>query len=569
MSKILNNKGIETAVYRENQEIYNDSIFQLLCCGLSQKFDIIFDFGKEKNNKILNDTNEYKKLCEELKNILSKKLNINKNNIIFSLPQKGSVKISVAFITPGIYEESQLKSALSDVKEAIEVHKTVLMEGCKLTRNIFDQTGNNKDPGWGIGEKRGGYDYIPPLGWYGYGLKVRKKYDNGNDDWLSYSHPSNEYAIAYFPIKNYYESTKEMLDIIKNLGEGGIMKDNLDQFHDIFENEIDINKKKGEKNKNSKDDNICKKGIYLYQDIKIAENQASIIEIDEARYKVLIMCRVKPDAIRIPKNFDKIWILNPNSEEIRQYRILIKIEKSKIIADNTLITYSKPMELFKKIISEKDICFYTKQKDKIDSIMNDKKCTKEEAIVNIYTSYQYRIFNNYLIKNTYEKYCEYKEEELKSYIWCLHSILTDYYPHEKYKKLKTVEDGKTLYRKTKIPFDENIYGVGKQFYFAGFTSASYEDKLNIFGQHKMIITIRNNKIKNYCYYVEDVSNCPSEKEVLITAYSNFIIKKITKNENGYFEIEIDCIGYVHNDEKAEKWPIENGKTCVIYHEKNN
>ena len=153
MSKILNNKGIETAVYRENQEIYNDSIFQLLCCGLSQKFDIIFDFGKEKNNKILNDTNEYKKLCEELKNILSKKLNINKDNIIFSLPQKGSVKISVAFITPGIYEESQLKSALSDVKEAIEVHKTVLMEGCKLTRNIFDQTGNNKDPGWGIEKK--------------------------------------------------------------------------------------------------------------------------------------------------------------------------------------------------------------------------------------------------------------------------------------------------------------------------------------------------------------------------------------------------------------------------------
>ena len=37
------------------------------------------------------------------------------------------------------YEESDLKSALRDleVQEAIEVHKTVLLEGCKLTRNIF------------------------------------------------------------------------------------------------------------------------------------------------------------------------------------------------------------------------------------------------------------------------------------------------------------------------------------------------------------------------------------------------------------------------------------------------
>ena len=49
------------------------------------------------------------------------------------------------------------------------------MEGCKLNSNMLDPRGNWK-VGWGINEKRGGFDYIPPTeGWIGYGLKVWNK----------------------------------------------------------------------------------------------------------------------------------------------------------------------------------------------------------------------------------------------------------------------------------------------------------------------------------------------------------------------------------------------------------
>ena len=89
LSKILNDKGIEAAVYRENQDGYSDSVLQLLCCGLTEKFDLVFDFGEDKNKKILNYKNEYSNLCQKLNNILSQRLKINKNNIIFSLPKKG------------------------------------------------------------------------------------------------------------------------------------------------------------------------------------------------------------------------------------------------------------------------------------------------------------------------------------------------------------------------------------------------------------------------------------------------------------------------------------------------
>ena len=558
LSKILNDKGIETAVYKENQESYNDSIFQLLCCGLSQKFDLILDFGQEKNKKILDNKNEYNNLCKKLKNILSKELKINENNIIFSLAKKGSVKLSVAFITPGVYEENELKSALIDVEEVIEIHKTVLMEGCKLTRNIFDQVGNNKDPKWGIGEVRGGYDYIPPLGWYGYGLKVTGKYDNGNDNWLSYSHHPNEYAIAYYPIKDYYECTQEMKEKIHKLGVGDIMHDDLDKFNDIFEDEININSLNSEK---------CGKGIYLYQDVEIAEKQTSIIDIKGIRYKVLIMCRVNPKNIRIPEIFDKVWILNPNSDEIRQYRILIKIEESKHIAKDTLITFAKPIQLFKDIISTKDVSFYKSQSKRIQSIMERKKCTEQEAIVNIYTTNDYTIFNKYLNFNKYDN-LKYDEKEIKSYIWCLHSILTNYSLDGITDKLSLVEDGEIVFRNTSIPFDDNIYGIGSQFYFASFTSASKKNNLCFGGSHKMKITIRNNQKKNYCYYIKNISDHTNEDEVLITAYSNFIIRKITKNENETYVVDVDCIGYVHDDNNVNGWYSENNESYVVVHAEN-
>ena len=37
----------------------------------------------------------------------------------------------------------------------------------------------------------------PPQGWKGFGLKVKGKYDGGNDDWIACNGNSNEWAVAY------------------------------------------------------------------------------------------------------------------------------------------------------------------------------------------------------------------------------------------------------------------------------------------------------------------------------------------------------------------------------------
>jgi len=60
---------------------------------------------------------------------------------------------------------------------------------------------------WGFGEKRGGFDYYPPIGWIGIGLNVLGKYDNGNNEWLNHDGGDKEWAIAYHGIDGKFLKT--------------------------------------------------------------------------------------------------------------------------------------------------------------------------------------------------------------------------------------------------------------------------------------------------------------------------------------------------------------------------
>ncbi len=61
-----------------------------------------------------------------------------------------------------------------------DIHEDIIMGAEKISRNNLNPNGNRID-GWGVGEKRGGRDYDPSIGWIGIGLKVCGKYDNGYD----------------------------------------------------------------------------------------------------------------------------------------------------------------------------------------------------------------------------------------------------------------------------------------------------------------------------------------------------------------------------------------------------
>ena len=75
----------------------------------------------------------------------------------------------------------------------------------------------------------------------------------------------------------------------------------------------------------------CKvgEGIYFTPYINIAERFSGITNINDEKYKIVIMTRVNPKARRHCNKCEeskvfKYWVVNGTSDEVRPYRILFK-----------------------------------------------------------------------------------------------------------------------------------------------------------------------------------------------------------------------------------------------------
>ena len=285
----------------EKKEFY--TAMQFITNGMYKlkKYILTFDFGNEKNNTMLNNIMVQNSFNEKLKFELKKLLNIKSasKNIIIGNPRAGPYIVS-AIIKQSNFNELNEIDLLNSLKNNIDfnsiqkVQKTILLNGCKLNRIMLDDLGDNFN-NYGQNEKRGGKDYIPPLGWMGYGLRVLNRYDLGNNDWIDYDNNPNEWAVAYHGM---------------GIGLNGDINNNNLQFKkskDIYHD----GKSVGE-------------GVYMTQDPNIMEQFSSEYELQGKKYKLGIMCRIMPKSIRSPENGKEFWVINGTENEVRPYRILIK-----------------------------------------------------------------------------------------------------------------------------------------------------------------------------------------------------------------------------------------------------
>ena len=285
----------------EKKEFY--TAMQFITNGMYKlkKYILTFDFGNEKNNTMLNNIMVQNSFNEKLKFELKKLLNIKSasKNIIIGNPRAGPYIVS-AIIKQSNFNELNEIDLLNSLKNNIDfnsiqkVQKTILLNGCKLNRIMLDDLGDNFN-NYGQNEKRGGKDYIPPLGWMGYGLRVLNRYDLGNNDWIDYDNNPNEWAVAYHGM---------------GIGLNGDINNNNLQFKkskDIYHD----GKSVGE-------------GVYMTQDPNIMEQYSSEYELQGKKYKLGIMCRIMPKSIRSPENGKEYWVINGTENEVRPYRILIK-----------------------------------------------------------------------------------------------------------------------------------------------------------------------------------------------------------------------------------------------------
>ena len=169
-------------------------------------------------------------------------------------------------------------------KEFKEIQEDLILGACKLTREMIDPKGN-KFEGWSINEKRGGFEYNPPLGWIGFGLKVKGKY--GNDYWIEENNILN-WCTAYHGVANWRKSNEQFYNDINHLGQ-----------------RVGI-------------------GVNFTPKIDVAEVYAGIANLNGVNYKTVLMVKIKPSSVRISGERKDYWVTNGTRDEARPYRILFK-----------------------------------------------------------------------------------------------------------------------------------------------------------------------------------------------------------------------------------------------------
>ena len=191
----------------------------------------------------------------------------------------------------------------------------MLLEGCLISCEMFDTKWNNSGLGWARkGEKRGGKIYDPPQEYDGFGLKVSKQYDNCDDTWLGMKNIKGEWWVAYHGAGR-NKSDEETKKIIRDIVENGFKKGD----GQAKQNDKNINPESYEEYNN------VGTGVYLTNEISVAEDYAGIVKDGVGNeYKIVFMCRVCPQKVRISESKSNYYVLDPNKDCVRPYRILLK-----------------------------------------------------------------------------------------------------------------------------------------------------------------------------------------------------------------------------------------------------
>jgi hypothetical protein len=313
LQDILEKNGVYTVVERkcEQPELAAELLQMIVSgIGLLPVYEFHTNYSESENFKILTDESAQNNFIENWKNKLSNTLKIDKKDIFICDIKNGSLKFN-AFLGKQLSDDeiNNLKNQYPNefINEGIKFGE-MLLKSCKLSIEMFEPKYNNYDHWAPKGEKRGGEDYDSPLKWRGFGLKVLGKYDNGNNTWIGMKNIPGEFPVAYHGIG----ANSDPFPIIGNVLNQGFIEGKRQAYRD--DNDI---KHPGQK---------CGTGAYFTPIIDEADTYAGIANFNGKKYKIVFMCRVRPEKIREPNrgNQARYWILDGSKNEVRPYRILIK-----------------------------------------------------------------------------------------------------------------------------------------------------------------------------------------------------------------------------------------------------
>jgi hypothetical protein len=317
LGKSLKNLGIEVAIDKREGKNIEESIImnQIISSGLLQETKYEIHFKENDINKkyaiISNEDGEQEKQIKKMKALISEKTGYPEKDIFIANIREGSVTADVSIKKYSKDIEKKMEElSKSDIIECI--YEKNILEACQLTPDMLDERGDRKPSEWPSSpQKRGGIPYHPPTNkWVGYGLKVWDQYDNGNNDWIGMDGNENEWAVAF-----HGTGASAVNPICKKGGKFySTKKEGATRQYCV--NDDNINEK-------SKDAYPkCGEGTYVSPHLDYANYYAN-----QNASSVIIMCRVNPNKIRIPKDYaENEWITDGTRETIRPYRILVGLK---------------------------------------------------------------------------------------------------------------------------------------------------------------------------------------------------------------------------------------------------
>ena len=116
------------------------SIQTLFSLGTQRKYEIHFNFGKKRNEEILNNINKQNEFLSKYKKKISDILKIDINRIIFKDVRYGCVKASASFIDQSRREDIEIPR-LRQMDNVIDVEKKVMVDEQILSPDILDLKG--------------------------------------------------------------------------------------------------------------------------------------------------------------------------------------------------------------------------------------------------------------------------------------------------------------------------------------------------------------------------------------------------------------------------------------------
>jgi hypothetical protein len=322
LGESLENLGINVVIDKRNDPYNKEYIInnQFISSGIIKNCKYEFNINENDQNKILKilkDENAKKEFIDDWKETLSKNIQLPKEHIYITNLRNIPLKMDV------IYKRTKLKNVNgAEIKlddkmmefanthpEILYIFKKNILEACKLTLNMLDNRGNRRPDEWPKNGVRGGMKYFPPdNNWVGYGLRVLNEYEN--NDWIAMNGNQNEWAVAY-----HGTSEAAVNPICQQYGKfySTISEGATGQKCKDYENINPLSKLKYP---------ICEEGAYCSPLLEYADYYAK-----KSKNSVIIMCRVNPNLIRIPKGQyqNDEWITDGTKNSIRPYRLLYKI----------------------------------------------------------------------------------------------------------------------------------------------------------------------------------------------------------------------------------------------------